>query len=121
MNNPVMQELLAGMDNNISIRIGRYLYFKSVVIVSAPINSIMSFLDGTTGWPNQITINLTFRPTFALAAEDLSEVFLAPAGATAAGSSSGGGGLLDMAKQAAGGVISNVAKSVIGSVVRKIL
>jgi hypothetical protein len=60
--------------NQISIRIGRYMFFDSVVITDVQ-QTFMSNIDAITGLPHHATVDITFRPLFMLTVEDLASVF----------------------------------------------
>lgn len=62
------------IENQISIRIGNYLYFDSVVITNVQ-QTFMSNIDAITGLPHHATVNVTFKPLFMLTVEDLVQVF----------------------------------------------
>jgi hypothetical protein len=62
-------------NNQISIRIGNYMYFDSVVITNVQ-QTFMSNIDAATGLPHHATVNITFKPFFMLTQEDLSSVFI---------------------------------------------
>jgi len=74
------------ISNQISIRIGSYLYFDSVVITNVQ-QTFMSNIDAITGLPHHATVNITFKPLFMLTVEDLAQVFISN---SAPGQSSGG-------------------------------
>jgi hypothetical protein len=61
--------------NQISIRIGNYMFFDSVVITNVQ-QTFMSNIDAATGLPHHATVNITFKPFFMLTQEDLSSVFI---------------------------------------------
>ena len=63
------------VSNQISIRIGNYLYFDSVVITNVQ-QTFMSNIDAITGLPHHATVNITFKPLFMLTVEDLAQVFI---------------------------------------------
>lgn len=63
------------ISNQISIRIGNYLYFDSVVITNVQ-QTFMSNIDAITGLPHHATVNITFKPLFMLTVEDLASVFI---------------------------------------------
>ena len=60
--------------NQISIRIGKYMFFDSVVITNVQ-QTFMSNIDAITGLPHHATVNITFKPLFMLTIEDLNSVF----------------------------------------------
>jgi len=72
--------------NQISIRIGSYMYFDSVVITQVQ-QTFMSNIDAITGLPHHATVNITFRPLFMLTVEDLQQIFTSN---SAPGQSGGG-------------------------------
>ena len=61
------------LSNQISISIGKYLYFPSVVIT----NLTCEFLNqiGPNGWPMQATVGITFKPMFLPTQNDLVTMF----------------------------------------------
>jgi hypothetical protein len=61
--------------NQISIRIGNYMYFDSVVITNVQ-QTFMSSIDAITGLPHHATINVTFKPLFMITQEDLNGIFI---------------------------------------------
>jgi hypothetical protein len=63
------------ISNQISIRVGNYLYFDSVVITNVQ-QTFMSNIDAITGLPHHATVNITFKPLFMLTVEDLASVFI---------------------------------------------
>lgn len=63
--------------NQISIRIGRYLYFDSVVITRASLTFVSNF-DAVTGWPHHVRVQVGFKPLFMLTAQDLDTLFVNP-------------------------------------------
>jgi hypothetical protein len=62
------------IENQISIRVGNYMYFDSVVITEVR-QTFMSKIDAITGLPHHATVNITFKPLFMLTVEDLATVF----------------------------------------------
>lgn len=62
------------VSNQISISIGRYLYFPSVVITNVN-STLLHCIDGTTGWPMSATIDISFRPLFMPVVNDYKNMF----------------------------------------------
>lgn len=65
--------------NKISISIGNYLYFDSVVITRVS-QTFASNFDAQTGLPHNVRVAVAFKPLFMLAQEDLDTLFVNPAG-----------------------------------------
>jgi len=62
------------ISNQISIRIGQYMYFDSVVITAVQ-QTFMSNIDAITGLPHHAIVAITFKPLFMLTVEDLPSIF----------------------------------------------
>lgn len=60
--------------NQISISIGRYLYFPSVVITDVE-TSFKNMIEAATGFPLSATVQVTFKPLFMPTQEDLATMF----------------------------------------------
>lgn len=75
--------------NQISIRIGNYLYFDSIVITRVS-NTFMSNFDAQTGLPHNVRVNVQFKPLFMVVASDLDQIFLGGSSNTTTGSNSYG-------------------------------
>lgn len=60
--------------NNISIQIGRYAFFDSVVILNAQ-TTWSHEIDMTTGLPMHAKVSLRFKPLFLVTQEDLQQIF----------------------------------------------
>jgi hypothetical protein len=73
--------------NKISISIGNYLYFDSVVITRVS-QTFASNFDAQTGLPHNVRV--AFKPLFMLAQEDLDTLFVNPAGGSTSGNNSYG-------------------------------
>lgn len=75
--------------NKISIAIGNYLYFDSVVITRVS-QTFASNFDAATGLPQHVRVAVAFKPLFMLAQEDLDTLFVSPTGSTTSGSNTYG-------------------------------
>lgn len=76
--------------NQISIRIGNYLYFDSIVITRVS-NTFMSNFDAQTGLPHNVRVQVQFKPLFMIVASDLDQIFLGGnTGSTTTGSNNYG-------------------------------
>jgi hypothetical protein len=75
--------------NSISIAIGNYLYFDSVVITRVS-NTFMSNFDAQTGLPHNVRVQVAFKPLFMIVASDLDQMFLNPKGGATPGNNSFG-------------------------------
>lgn len=62
------------ISNQISIKIGRYIYFPSVVITSVE-SELMHIINGATGFPMSATVSIGFRPLFSPTVEDFEQMF----------------------------------------------
>jgi hypothetical protein len=60
--------------NQISISIGRYLYFPSVVITDVQ-TSFKNIIEAATGFPMSATVEVSFKPLFMPTQEDLTTMF----------------------------------------------
>jgi hypothetical protein len=65
--------------NKITIDIGNYLHFDSVVITRIS-QTYASNFDAQTGWPHHVRVTIAFKPLFMLAQEDLDSLFVNPYG-----------------------------------------
>lgn len=63
--------------NKISIRVGNYLYFDSVVITRVGITAASNF-DAQTGLPHHARVAIAFKPLFMLVQSDLDTLFINP-------------------------------------------
>lgn len=63
--------------NKISIRVGNYLYFDSVVITRVAITAASNF-DAQTGLPHSARVAIAFKPLFMLVQQDLDTLFINP-------------------------------------------
>lgn len=77
------------LKNNITIKIGSYMYFDSVVIQSVS-QTFASNFDAQTGWPHHAKVAIQFKPTFMVTKDDLDRIFLNPGGQGSPNSSSVG-------------------------------
>lgn len=71
--------------NQVSIQIGNYAFYDSVVIPDVRL-TFMSSIDPTTGWPHHVKLSVVFKPLFTIVASDLPNIFV-----TKPASSTGGG------------------------------
>ena len=99
------------ISNQISIRIGSYMYFDSVVITQVQ-QTFMSNIDAITGLPHHATVNITFKPLFMLTVEDLAQVFIS----NSAPGQSGGGAL--PTTNSLGASIASAGTGLVSSAVR---
>lgn len=81
--------------NQISIQIGNYMFFDSVVITNVQ-QTYTSNIDKLTGWPHHARVAVRFRPLFMVTAQDLDTIFIQPRTQAASGS----GALADAATNA---------------------
>jgi hypothetical protein len=63
--------------NQISIQIGNYLFFDSVVVTRVS-QTFSSNFDAITGLPHHVRVNVGFRPLFMLVQQDLDNLFINP-------------------------------------------
>lgn len=92
--------------NKISISIGNYLYFDSVVITRVS-QTFASNFDAQTGLPHNVRVAVAFKPLFMLAQQDLDTLFVNPGGnGTTSGNNSYGFSIPNQSSVAAGGSIS---------------
>jgi hypothetical protein len=75
--------------NRISITVGSYLYFQSVVITRIS-QTYASNFDAQTGWPHHVRVAIAFKPLFMLSQQDLDTLFVNPAGGTTTGANTYG-------------------------------
>lgn len=75
--------------NQISIRIGNYLFFDSVVITNVQ-QTFMSNFDAKTGLPHNVRVAVQFKPLFMLTQQDLDTLFVNPGGNSTPSSSNFG-------------------------------
>jgi len=68
--------------NQISIRIGNYLYFDSVVVTRVS-KTYTSNFDAQTGLPHHARVAVTFKPLFMLCQSDLESLYINPTGTAA--------------------------------------
>lgn len=76
---PSKAELLKTIKNNITIQIGRYAYFDSVVITNVQ-KTYSTQPDALTGWPHHAKVRVDFRPLFLVVRDDLKSIFNDPKG-----------------------------------------
>ncbi len=67
--------LKAQMKNQISVKIGNFVYFDSVVITNVQ-STLESQIDPASGWPWFLRTEIRFKPLFMLLQNDLQNVFL---------------------------------------------
>lgn len=75
--------------NKITIRVGNYLNFDSVVITQVSITAASNF-DAQTGLPHHARVHVQFKPLFMLTQQDLDTLFINPSANTTPGSTSMG-------------------------------
>lgn len=75
------------LKNNITIKVGSYMYFDSVVITDVQ-QTFASNFDYLTGWPHHAKVVVQFKPTFMITKDDLDSIFLDPTGQGAQNNSS---------------------------------
>lgn len=63
--------------NQISIQIGNYLFFDSVIVTRVS-QTFSSNFDAITGLPHHVRVNVGFRPLFMLVQQDLDNLFINP-------------------------------------------
>ena len=73
--NVALQALKSAVKNQISITIGNYMHFDSVVITNLGI-TFSTTIDEATGLPVYAKVDIRFRPFFMLTADDLDNLFL---------------------------------------------
>jgi hypothetical protein len=91
--------------NKISISIGNYLYFDSVVITRVS-QTFASNFDAQTGLPHNVRVAVAFKPLFMLAQEDLDTLFVNPGGGSTSGNNSFGFSIPNQATVAGGGSVT---------------
>lgn len=72
------------LKNNITIKIGNYCYFDSVVITQVQ-QTFASNFDSVTGWPHHVEVDIQFKPLFMVVQSDLDNIFINPTGQTSQG------------------------------------
>jgi len=77
------------LKNNITIKIGNYMYFDSVVITNVQ-QTFASDFDYATGWPHYVEVSVQFKPLFMITKDDLENIFLNPLGQQSASSGNTG-------------------------------
>jgi len=118
MNNPTAQSLQQNpnlgtaaywntmIKNKISISIGNYLYFDSVVITRVS-QTFASNFDAQTGLPHHVRVAVAFKPLFMLAQQDLDTLFVNPGGnGSTSGNNSYGFSIPNQSSVAGGGSIA---------------
>jgi hypothetical protein len=93
------------VNNKISISIGNYLYFDSVVITRVS-QTFASNFDAQTGLPHDVRVVVSFKPLFMLAQEDLDTLFVNPAGGAASSSALFGISMPNPSSVAGGGAVT---------------
>jgi len=73
--NVALQALKSAVKNQISITIGNYLHYDSVVITNVQL-TFSSTIDDATGLPVHAKADIRFKPFFMLTADDLTNMFL---------------------------------------------
>jgi hypothetical protein len=92
--------------NKISISIGNYLYFDSVVITRVS-QTFASNFDAQTGLPHNVRVAVAFKPLFMLAQEDLDTLFVNPGGGSTSGNNSYGFSIPNQSTVAGGGAVTS--------------
>jgi hypothetical protein len=92
--------------NKISISIGSYLYFDSVVITRVS-QTFASNFDAQTGLPHNVRVAVSFKPLFMLAQQDLDTLFVNPAGGSTSGVNSYGFSMPSAPSVAGGGAVTS--------------
>ncbi len=67
--------------NQISIKVGNYLMFDSVVVTNVSVTFASNF-DAQTGLPHDVRVAVTFKPLFMLTQQDLDTLFVNPSSNT---------------------------------------
>lgn len=67
------------LKNKISIQIGNYMFFDSVVITRVALTAVSNF-DAQTGLPHMARVVVEFKPLFMLTQNDLDSLFINPGG-----------------------------------------
>jgi hypothetical protein len=92
--------------NKISISIGNYLYFDSVVITRVS-QTFASNFDAQTGLPHNVRVAVAFKPLFMLAQQDLDTLFVNPNGGSTPGNNSYGFSIPNQSAVAGGGSVGS--------------
>jgi hypothetical protein len=92
--------------NKISISVGNYLYFDSVVITRVS-QTFASNFDAQTGLPHNVRVAVSFKPLFMLAQQDLNTLFVNPNGGSTSGNSSIGSAIPNPNSVAGGGSVGS--------------
>ena len=93
--------------NKISISIGNYLYFDSVVITRVS-QTFASNFDAQTGLPHNVRVAVAFKPLFMLAQEDLDTLFVNPGANSTSGTNSYGFSIPNPGAVAGGGSVMGI-------------
>jgi hypothetical protein len=93
--------------NKISISIGNYLYFDSVVITRVS-QTFASNFDAQTGLPHNVRVAVAFKPLFMLAQEDLDTLFVNPGANSTSGTNSYGFSIPNQGSVAGGGSVMGI-------------
>lgn len=96
--------------NKISISIGNYLYFDSVVITRVS-QTFASNFDAQTGLPHNVRVAVAFKPLFMLAQEDLDTLFVNPGANSTSGTNSYGFSIPNQGSVAGGGSVMGIPVS----------
>lgn len=70
--------LRAAVVNQISVRIGSYMYLPSIVVESVSITHAAGF-DAVTGWPLHVRVDVRYSPYMQVVFSDLESMYLKPA------------------------------------------
>ncbi|QBQ74640.1 hypothetical protein BcepSauron_260 [Burkholderia phage BcepSauron] len=98
------------LKNKISIKLGNYMFFESVVITRVSITAASNF-DAQTGLPHHCRVLVEFKPLFMLTQQDLDTLFVNPGGGSGGtpGNNSYG---FSLPMESINGVAKNVFNSV---------
>lgn len=79
----------SNIKNKITIDVGSYLHFESVVVTRVS-QTFASNFDAATGLPHHVRVAVAFKPLFMLAQEDLDSLFVNPGSNTTSGTNNYG-------------------------------
>lgn len=80
----VVDTLKRNIKNQISIRVGNFAYFDSVVITNVQ-KTYTSVPDAITGIPHHVRVSVRFKPLFMVVQSDLEKIFYPPGTTRSAG------------------------------------
>jgi hypothetical protein len=92
--------------NKITISIGNYLYFDSVVITRIS-QTYASNFDAQTGLPHNVRVAVSFKPLFMLSQQDLATLFVNPNGGSSSSNTIYGSSIPSSSNVAGGGSITS--------------